>query len=184
MRISPLTVKAAFSAVLAVVGVDAAVGGWAYGVLQENGQIGAGFLPFVLGVVLAVLAAIDVVQTLRRHEPADIAEELTGVEAEADAAAIDTVAEAPDIDSLGRTQRQRNRMLVIVIGMLFVALLLVPVLGLLLSLGALILAISTIVERRRILPSLLVSVVAVGVVHLVFAQLLGVPMPTGLIGFI
>ena len=184
MKLTPVTAKAAFSAVLAVVGVAAAIGGWAYGVLQENGQIGAGFLPFILGIALAALATVDVVQTLTRREPVNIAEELTGVEAEADAAAIDTVAEAPDVDSLGRTQRQRNRMLVMVIGMLFVALLLVPVLGLVLSLGLLVVAISTIVERRHILPALLVGAVAVGVIHLVFAELLGVPMPTGLIGFI
>ncbi|WP_448002498.1 tripartite tricarboxylate transporter TctB family protein [Agromyces bauzanensis] len=179
-----MTAKAAFSAVLAVVGVAAAVGGAGYGITQENGQIGAGFLPFVLGIALAALAAIDVTQTLRRREPANPAEELTGVEAVADAAAIDTVAEAPDIDALGRTQRQRNRMLAIVLGMTLVALLLVPVLGLLLSLGALVVAISTLVERRRILPALLIGAVAVGVIHVVFAELLGVPMPTGLIGLI
>lgn len=184
MKLSPVTAKAAFSAVLAVVGVAAAIGGVSYGMVQENGQIGAGFLPAVLGIALAILAGVDVVQTLRRREPPNIAEELTGVEAEADAAAIDTVAEAPDVDSLGRTQRQRNRMLAMVIAMLFVALLLVPVLGLLLSLGLLVVAISTIVERRRILPALLVGVIAVGVIHLVFAELLGVPMPTGLIGLI
>ena len=184
MKLSPAAAKAAFSAALAVVGVAAAIGGWAYVALQENGQIGAGFLPMMLGIALAALAIVDVVQTVTGREPVDPAEELTGIEAEADAAAIDTVAEAPDVDALGRTQRQRNRMLVMVIGMLFVALLLVPVLGLLLSLGALMVAISTIVERRRMLPSLLVSVIAVGIVHLVFAELLGVPMPTGLIGFI
>jgi hypothetical protein len=181
---SPVTAKAAFSAVLAVVGVAAAIGGVSYGMMQENGQIGAGFLPAVLGTALALLAAVDVAQTLRRRDAANTAGELTGVEAEADAASIDTVAEAPDVDALGRTQRQRNRMLATVLGMLVVALLLVPVLGLLLSLGVLIVAISTIVERRSILPALLVSAIAVGVIHLVFAELLGVPMPTGLIGLI
>ena len=75
-------------------------------------------------------------------------------------------------------------MLAIVLGMTFVALLLVPVLGLLISLGLLVVAISTVVERRHILPSLLVGAVTVGLIHVVFAELLGVPMPTGLIGLI
>ena len=74
MKLTPVTAKAAFSAVLAVVGVAAAIGGWAYGVLQENGQIGAGFLPFILGIALAALATVDVVQTLTRREPVNIAE--------------------------------------------------------------------------------------------------------------
>jgi hypothetical protein len=184
VKLSLVTAKAAFSAVLAVAGAAAAIGGAGYGITQENGQIGAGFLPVVLGTALAVLAGVDVVQTLRHREPPNQADELTGVEAEADAAAIDTVAEAPDVDSLGRTQKQRNRMLLIVLGMTFVALLLVPLLGLLISLGVLVVAISTVVERRRILPSLLVGAVAVGLIHVVFAELLGVPMPTGLIGLI
>lgn len=184
MTLTPVTAKAAFSAVLAVAGAAAAIVGAGYGVTQENGQIGAGFLPVVLGSALALLGAIDVVQMLRRREPADQAEELTGVEAEADAAAVDTVAETPDIDALGRTQRQRNRMLAIVLGMGFVALLLVPVLGLLISLGLLVVTISTVVERRGILPALLIGAIAVGVIHVVFAGLLGVPMPTGLIGLI
>ncbi|MFE5670146.1 tripartite tricarboxylate transporter TctB family protein [Agromyces sp. NPDC056523] len=179
-----MIVRAAFSAALAVVGAAAAIVGASYGITQENGQVGAGFLPVVLGTLLAVLAAVDVVQILRRRDPADQADELTGVEAEADVAALDRVEETPDIDSLGRSQKQRNRMLAIVLGMTVVALLLVPVLGLLISLGLLVVAISTVVERRRILPSLLVGALAVGFIHLVFAELLGVPMPTGLIGLI
>ena len=184
MTLSPRIARAALSAALARLGVGAALGGWGYGVTQDNGQIGAGFLPFALGIVMALLAAVDVAAILRRREPQGLAEELTGVEHEADAAAIDTVAEAPDIDALGRSQRQRNRMLAIVAGMLIAALLLVPVLGLLISLGLLIVAIATVVERRGIIPSLLVAAVSVGVIHLVFAVLLKVPMPTGLIGLI
>ena len=89
-----------------------------------------------------------------------------------------------DIDALGRSQRQRNRMLLVVGGMLLGALLLVPVLGLLISLGVLMLTIAIVVERRPIISSVIVSVVAVGIVHLIFGVLLNVPLPTGLIGLI
>ena len=75
-------------------------------------------------------------------------------------------------------------MLATVSAMLLVAVLLVPLLGLLLSLGLLMLAVAIVVERRGIVPSLIVTVVTVGVFHLVFGVLLNVPLPTGLIGFI
>ena len=52
MTLSPVTVRAAFNAALAVVGAAAAIGGASYGITQENGQIGAGFLPVILGSLL------------------------------------------------------------------------------------------------------------------------------------
>ena len=184
MTFSPRIARAAFSAALALLGAAAAIGGWGYGVAQDNGQIGPGFLPVALGAIIAVLAIVDTASIVLRREPGHPAEQLTGVEAEANAAAIDTVEESADIDALGRSQRQRNRMLLVVGGMLLGALLLVPVLGLLISLGVLMLTIAIVVERRPIISSVIVSVVAVGIVHLIFGVLLNVPLPTGLIGLI
>lgn len=184
MTPSPRIVRAAGSGALAVLGAVAAIMAVGYGVTQDNGQIGAGFLPLVLGLVVALLGAIDAGAILLRREPSHPAEQLTGVEAEADAAAIDTPEEASDLDVLGRTQRQRNRMLLIVIGMILGALLLVPLTGLLIALALLVVAIATLVERRKLVPSLLVGGIAIAVVHVVFAVLLKVPMPTGLIGLI
>lgn len=162
---SPRIARVAASGVLVVVGAVAALIGSGYGFTTDNGQIGAGFMPVVLGVVMAVLA---VVATLRRPPDAD--------------AGAGT--EESDIDVLGRSQRQRNGMLALVVGLLFLALLLVPVTGLLIALGLLVVAIATIVERRHILAALLVGAIAIAVVHVVFAVLLKVPMPTGLIGLI
>ncbi|AZH77991.1 MULTISPECIES: tripartite tricarboxylate transporter TctB family protein [Microbacterium] len=165
---SPRIARVAASGVLVVVGAVAALIGSGYGFTTDNGQIGAGFMPVVLGVVMAVLAVVDVVATLRRPPDAD--------------AGAGT--EQSDIDVLGRSQRQRNGMLALVVGLLFLALLLVPVTGLLIALGLLVVAIATIVERRHILAALLVGAIAIAVVHVVFAVLLKVPMPTGLIGLI
>lgn len=165
---SPRIARVAASGVLVVVGAVAALIGSGYGFTTDNGQIGAGFMPVVLGVVMAVLAVVDVVATLRRPPDAD--------------AGAGT--EESDIDVLGRSQRQRNGMLALVVGLLFLALLLVPVTGLLIALGLLVVATATIVERRHILAALLVGAIAIAVVHVVFAVLLKVPMPTGLIGLI
>ena len=184
MTLTPRIARAAFSAALALLGIAAAIGGWGYGVTQDNGQVGAGFLPVALGIIMALLAGADIVLTLLQREEHRPIDELGTLGAEVDAAAIDHAAEAPDIDALGRTQRQRNRMLAIVAAMLLGALLLVPVLGLLLSLGLLMVVIATVVERRNLIPSLLVSAITVGVFHLVFAVLLRLPMPTGMIGLI
>ncbi|WP_206446111.1 tripartite tricarboxylate transporter TctB family protein [Agrococcus sp. KRD186] len=183
MTLSPRIARAAFSAALALLGVAAAIGGWGYGVTQDNGQVGAGFLPLALGVLMILLAGADVVMTLMRREPSSSLDEL-GTLAEEVEAVIDTVEESPDIDALGRTQRQRNRMLVAVVALLLVALLLIPVLGLLISLGLLMVVIATVVERRNLIPSIIVSAVTIGVFHLVFAVLLRLPMPTGMIGLI
>lgn len=184
MTLSPRIARAAFSAALALLGAAAAIGGWGYGVAQDNGQIGPGFLPVALGVLMVVLGGTDTAMTLVRREPTSPLAELGTLGAEVDAAAIDTVEESPDVDALGRDQRQRNRMLATVSAMLLVAVLLVPVLGLLLSLGLLMLAVAIVVERRGVVASLIVTVVTVGVFHLVFGVLLNVPLPTGLIGFI
>lgn len=167
MIMTPRIARAAASAALVVLGVAAALVGSGYGFTKDNGQIGAGFMPVVLGMVMALLAVVDVVATVRRP-----------------ASKEDAGTDESDIDALGRSQHQRNRMLALVVGLLFLALLLVPVTGLLIALGLLVVAIATVVERRHILAALLVGAIAIAVVHVVFAVLLKVPMPTGLIGLI
>lgn len=171
MTFTPRIARAAVSAALAVVGVAAAVIGSGYGFTKDDGQVGAGFMPVVLGIVMTVLASIDILSTFRRR-----------VGVPAPGPGVDEVDDTLDV--LGRTQRERNRMLALVVGMMFVALLLAPVTGLLIALGLLVVALATLVERRHILIALLVGAIAIAVVHIVFAVLLKVPMPTGLIGLI
>lgn len=170
MTFTSRNARVAASAALALVGIAAVVIGWGYDVTKEDGQIGAGFMPVVLGCVMAVLAVIDVIGSLRgRTEETETAED---------------DAEEGDLDVLGRTQRQRNRMLVLVVAMMVLALLLVPVTGLLIALGLLVVGIATVVERRHVLAALLVGAVTIAVVQVVFVVLLKVPMPTGLMGLI
>ena len=87
-----------------------------------------------------------------------------------------------DVDIFGRTPKERGRQLVTVVVALVVAVLLVPLLGFLVSFFLLSLFISAIVERRRWIPSLIVSAVAVAAVYGIFVGFIGVPLPTGLIG--
>ena len=94
----------------------------------------------------------------------------------------DRVQTAPELDIFGRDQRARNRQLVFVIAALLVAILLVPVIGLLLALASLMIFVSVVVEHRRILSTLIITTVTVAVFFFVFRIFLGVPLPTGLLG--
>jgi hypothetical protein len=87
-----------------------------------------------------------------------------------------------DVDIFGRTPKERGRQLVTVFAALVVACLLVPLLGFLVSFFLLSVFISAIVERRKWIPSLIASFLAIAAVYGVFVGFLGVPLPTGLIG--
>jgi hypothetical protein len=96
---------------------------------------------------------------------------------------IDGTGPGPDdVDIFGRTPKERGRQLVMVCAALVVACLLVPVLGFLVSFFLMSLFISAIVEKRRLVPSLIASFLAIAAVYGVFVGFLGVPLPAGLIG--
>ncbi|WP_129787019.1 tripartite tricarboxylate transporter TctB family protein [Promicromonospora panici] len=178
MTFSRDTARIAFSAVLAVVGAAAVVGGLGYGLTNDDGTVHTGFLPAVAGGAVLALALVDVAQSVRSARRAMPPGEPTS------AGAGDAGSGAEDVDVLGRTASRRNRMLIVVLGIVLGAVLLVPLIGFLLSMGALMLAITLGVERMRVRSSILVVVIAIAVVWLVFGQLLGVPLPTGLLGLI
>ena len=170
----------AFTAVLAAVGIAAVIGGLAYGAFGEEGRIGPGFLPVMSGGLVALFALSDIVSRVRaRPQLADERELLLDTDA---AAELEAEAIVPDIDIFGRSQKQRNMQLVAVIGILIGTLLLVGVLGFILAFGVLLVVTAVFVEKRKLLPSLLVAVVALGVAYLVFGVLLRVPLPQGLLG--
>ena len=144
-------------AVLACLGVAVFATSFGYRVVQDNGQVGPGFLPMVAGGLLAVLNVVLLFHEVR-HRTADT---------EDDAA-----------DIFGRTRKQRTRMLWVVYALTLGALLLVPLAGFLLSLGLLVLVISTLVERRPIVPALAVTGGSVAAIYLVFVVFLEIPLPT------
>lgn len=178
-------------------GLLAAVGGYAfvtsfgYGLLLEGNRVGPGLLPAVFGGLIALISSFMLILTLRgrraRHDHglAEVAQSVQGrspVEpgpAETSGPGLET---SGDLDIFGRTAAQRMRQLRIVTVALIVALFLVPVVGLLGALGLFGLFASIVVERRPWLSSLLITATSVGVVYVVFAVLLEVPLPTGVLG--
>ncbi|QUH02827.1 tripartite tricarboxylate transporter TctB family protein [Saccharopolyspora erythraea] len=146
---------------LVVLGVAVAVGAVGYGVLLPRGRVGPGFLPLAAGGLLAVLSALLLRQRLRAAPPPQ---------------------EPEGTDQQGRDARQRRRILRRVFALLLGAVLLMPVLGMVVSFGLLVLVISTWLEGRRWPQALAMSAGCAVATHVVFAVLLRVPLPTGLLG--
>ncbi len=187
------TARIAASGVLAALGAAACLGGLGYGLRTEDGTVGTGLLPAATGAIITVLALIDVAQSLvaaRRARATSstvpeapvaertLAQSIAAEDTDSDAATDDGV------DVLGRDPRQRNRNLVIVLALVFAAAALVPLIGLLLAMGLLILAITIGVERMRPVSAVVVTACALACVWLVFAQGLRVPFPTGMLGVV
>jgi len=191
VRISVRAAGTGFSLVLAAVGVAAAIIGSTYGFTGEDGRIGPGFLPVVFGGAVALLAVVDVVQRVLRRDRGVTIEDLATDLAAGDAEPVVAPEDEPlrneageEVDIFGRTQRQRTRILISVMVGLVGAVLLTPLIGLLLSFTLLMALVAIVLERRPVVPSLIISVVAAAVIWLVFRELLSVPLPTGLLGLI
>jgi putative tricarboxylic transport membrane protein len=171
--------KAVASLIIALIGIAAVIGGFGYGFI-EDGRIAAGFLPVLVGGAMALFALLDVVGSVRSREKESTLLETAQVEA------IETLepasAPASDLDIYGRTAKQRDRMLLMVIGIILATVLLVPVLGFLVAFALMLIVIAVVVERRRLLPSVLVSTVALAAAYGIFVLFLRVPLPTGILG--
>jgi putative tricarboxylic transport membrane protein len=171
----------AFSAVLAAVGVAAVLGGLGYGAFGEEGRIGPGFLPVLAGGLVAFFAILDILGRLRDRSA-------THAELPIDTETIhaiegDLTAEGDsDVDIFGRTQKQRNRMLFAVSGIVLGTLLLVNLIGFILAFGVMLFVIAVFVEKRKLLSSAIVTVVSLAAAYLIFGVFLRVPLPQGLLG--
>lgn len=162
-------------AVVTAVGVFMATTAGQYTVLSEDGRLGGGFLPLATGAVLSLLGGVQFVAAglqLRR-----LAHDRHALEAEDERRRR----EAAEPDIFGRTGGQRIHQLATVIAAIIASAALVPLLGLMGSLLLLSLFISAVVERRVWWVAVLVSVASVGLVHLIFDVLLGLPLPAGIL---
>ena len=169
---------------LAALGLAAAVVGWSYGFFVD-GQVGPGFLPvatggFILVASLAELARMGLQRGATRsdgHTSARLGDE--------QAAAVPTgAAPEEERDVFGRTAAQRGRAIGIVFGLVFLALLLVPLLGLLISLSLAVLVLLLVVERKGPVASVVGAAACLAFGWLVFVQALGAPLPSGALGLV
>lgn len=181
---------------LTVVGGYAFITAFDYDILNEGNRVGPGLVPAVLSGLIVLISGVMLVLTLvghrtrRDHGLAEVAQSVmseggTGAgsigfgpagHADPDDASDD------DLDIFGRTAAQRMRQLQMVTVALVVSLFLVPLVGLLGALGLFGLFASIVVERRPWVSSVLITAVSVGLVYVVFAIFLEVPLPAGLLG--
>ena len=174
---------------LTVVGGYAFINAFDYPVFNEGNRIGPGLLPAIFGGLIMLISAVLLVFTLTGHR----ARHDHGLAEVAHSVAPDTLVEPesaetaePDVDTdldiFGRTGAQRMRQLQMVTGALIVALLLVPLVGLLGAMALFCLFASIVVERRPWLSSVLITAVSITVIYLVFSVFLEVPLPAGALG--
>lgn len=160
--------RAAVPVALSATGLSALVVGNSYGAFDDDGRIGAGFMPMLAGGLLVLFGVLDL--ALMSRAPWQ----------ESDTPSSD----ADEADARGRNARQRQRLLVAVFVLLFGTILAVQVVGFLLAFGLLILLCSVVLEGHRVLSSVLVAGVAVSTTYGVFVALLHVPLPTGHLGLL
>ncbi|WP_144671532.1 tripartite tricarboxylate transporter TctB family protein [Arthrobacter sp. U41] len=170
------------NAVIIALGIGAAAMGAGYGVLGDDGRVGPGFLPTVAGALMAFFAAVNVLTSGRKQTPtldSVVEEQVPGFHD--GEASLDPAGDG-GLDIHGRTQRQRDRMLWTVIGIVLATVALVPLLGFMLAFAAMLLVIAVVVERRKIMPSVMVSVVTLAATYAIFVLFLRVPLPQGILG--
>jgi putative tricarboxylic transport membrane protein len=181
--------KVAPNIVVIGLGIAAVVIAAGYGFLDEDGRIGPGFLPIITAALMAFFAAVNLVTSRRKsaHTLESVVEErIPGLDTHAaahqEAGPPAHPAGDEDIDIYGRSQHQRNRMLWTVIAIVIATVLLVPLLGFMVAFAAMLVVVAVAVERRKILPSLVVSLITLGATYAIFVLFLRVPLPQGILG--
>lgn len=181
------------TAILGVVGGVAAIMGFGYGLTVEGGQVGPGMLPFLTGTFIFVASSAEIFRLFFARVGTSGGRIMSAVEEiEANAAeSIDAVAESrpddsssDDLDTFGRTEKQRNRAPFYIFIAFGAALALIPVSGLIISLAAAILFLLLVVEKQKWWTSAATTIGAAVFVYIVFGLVLSVPMPTGMLGLI
>lgn len=182
--------------ILAALGLVAMVMGLGYGFIGENDQIGPGFMPVLTGAFILVGSLAELGRLFFASKGQStaglggMAEELSAeasaaqraAREEADVEQVST--EGEELDTFGRTAKQRSRTVPLIFAVLLAAILLTQVLGMLLSFTLMMFAIVVFVEKKPLLPAALTSLAVLGAAYLIFVQMLGVPLPQGILGIL
>lgn len=192
-RNRPDVADVAGTSILGIVGAGAAVVGFDYGLTAEGGQVGPGMLPFLTGAFIFLASTAEIFRLFFARVGTSGGRIMSAVEdIEAQAAeSIDAVADSrselgngDDLDTFGRTEKQRNRAPFYIFITFGVALALIPIAGLIISLAAAILFLLLVVEKQKWWTSAATTIGAAVFVYIVFGLVLSVPLPTGMLGLI
>lgn len=153
--------------VIVVVGAVFFALSFQYDFYRYEDQVGPGFLPRVVGAIVLLLGVALIVQEVR-----------VGSVLEGDSGS-DEHAGGEEGEQTSAMSVKSLVKLLTVFGLIIVAALLVPVLGLVPPLVLLVVALTIFVERMPIVPSLCISVGAAVIAYVLFVLVLQVPVPMG-----
>ncbi|MGH3321353.1 MAG: tripartite tricarboxylate transporter TctB family protein [Streptosporangiaceae bacterium] len=186
-----------FATLLGVFGLFMAVRSLGYGLFARGGLIGPGFVPFAAGVLVAGFATWAGVEGALRARGngsgghAGVAQAGKPPQGQSDPAGRPRP--EPDADSGpgaeadhaarrkagGRLGSDRRAM--VVLGLVAAAALLTYFIGYVIAFGIITFVMLAVVERERVWLGALISLAAIFVAWLLFAVLLGVPLPGGML---
>ena len=189
-------------AVLIALGVAILIGGLNYGLYDEAGLVGAGFVPFVAGATMVLAGLAEAFKAFRARSSVSLVDQpdtahAAGVEVES--ASLETTESLLDVDGdgtldiealqteleLASHEELKNRRAVISeFVVLIITTVMSHIIGLLLALSLMVFILLKIVERKSWVASIVGAVLAFAFGWGVFGQLLSVPLPTGMLGII
>jgi hypothetical protein len=170
-----LTGERIFAAAFVAAGLLSIIEGIGYGFIRDDGIIGPGFFPIIIGALLAVLGSGILVATFRKTETISRIEAVE-LELEREVAELDTDA-APLFDVEGN-----QRAALAVFAGIGAALVASYWLGLILALTVLVFVILQFIERQGLLRSVIAAAVMGFGAWLVFVHYLEVPLGFGIFG--
>lgn len=180
------------TSILGAVGAVAAVMGVRYGLTVEDGHVGPGMLPFLTGAFIFLASAAEIFRLFFARVGTSGGRIMSAVE-DIEATAAESVdsaksrsdaGDSEELDTFGRTEKQRNRAPFYIFVTFGVALALIPIVGLIIALTAAILFLLLVVEKQKWWTSAATTIGAAIFVYIVFGLVLSVPLPTGLLGLI
>ncbi|MGH3087724.1 MAG: tripartite tricarboxylate transporter TctB family protein [Rubrobacteraceae bacterium] len=149
------------AALLVLIGAAFVAGSLGLEVINQQGRIGPGFMPFATGALLAIFGAMVGAEALLRSRRPPEEEEVPQT-ARAD----------------GEEEGSRHTVAV-VFGLTFAAILLIPLLGFLASFGALVFVLVRFIEKGSLFISAALGVGAAALTWAVFVLFLRIPLPMG-----
>jgi hypothetical protein len=160
-------------ALLVLVGLGFAFGGASYGLFNEEGRIGTGFLPFVSGALMVVFGLAVAVETWLGVRRAARGEHQGGGD---DLLAL---ALASDDEHGAVGEEGAARSVALVFALTLGAVVLIPFIGFLVSFAILLFVLVAWVEREGAARGLAISAAGVVFTYLIFEAFLKVPLPSG-----
>lgn len=137
-----------------------------YGILGEGARVTPGFVPFVVGLLLAAFGAMIGWETWRSRVHAAIEPSVNGTD--------------PKSETDKEASYNTTKSVALVFGLLLIAVILAPTLGFLITFSILVFVILAGVERERIGFSFAISLGIGLLAWLIFYQLMGIRLPLGI----